>query len=169
MTCEQIRKMMADVVIQKQNLCHSTIDKLTNESKTEKKALMIEKGMYDLCLNGGLLYNASLNDPDAVTKLRLRRMNNMLQRFLPLLKHFQKADQEEQLRMTAALEGEIWMLDQILMPYRKELSLAKESGDAEQIFELNIKTSVVEAVLNDWKNLRHKYGLYTDLTREIKQ
>ena len=58
MTPIEIEKALAEIVLEKERIVDEKLRVLDKGAKTEKKALMIEKGMYSLCLHAGLLYNA---------------------------------------------------------------------------------------------------------------
>ncbi len=155
----EIEKALAEVVIAREMDCKQRIQSLPPEAKTEKKALLIEQGMYSLCLHAGLLYNV-LGGREKVIATKCNRMPKFLKEYPKLLDRFQKSADEEQLKMTAALYGEVWMRAQFLRNYRTELRLAREKGSADQMFELQIKTAVVESVLSDWQRWRVEHGIY---------
>ena len=155
----EIEKALAEVVIAREMDCKQRMQRLAPEAKTEKKALLIEQGMYSLCLHAGLLYN-NLGERDRCIAIKCTRMPKFLKGVPELRGAFQSAAPAEQLRMTAALYGEVWMRDQFLRNYRTELRLAREKGSADRVFELQIKTAVVESVLADWQRWRVEHGVY---------
>lgn len=162
MTHIEIEKMMADRVIEMQKECESRIATLPADAKTEKKALMIENGMYSLCLRAGLLY-CTTNERGHTIEVKSTRMPRYCEPYPALAERFAAANTEEKLNMTAALFGEIGLISEILINYRKELTAAKAANDVKSVFELNIKIKAVERVLDDWKACRKKNGLYVDL------
>ena len=88
----------------------------------------------------------------------------MLHRILPkypkLNETFVGLAGDEQLRFVAALQGEIFMRDQILRDYRTELTNANAAGDAKNIFEFTIKIGAVESVLEAWRAWRMEHAIY---------
>lgn len=162
MTPIEIEKSLAEIVMERERIVDEKLKVLDKSAKTEKKALMIEKGMYSLCVHAGLLYN-TIGERDHCIQIKSTRMLNHMKLSPNVKEVFEKADQEEKLRMTAALYGELWMTDQFVVTYRSQLAKAKESGETALCFELKIKLEALESALDDWKNWRHQNGIYADL------
>ncbi|MBQ8431381.1 MAG: hypothetical protein IJX28_00705 [Clostridia bacterium] len=165
MTAIEIESALAEIVLARKNACDQKLQTLDQSAKTERKALMIEQGMYSLCLHAGLLYNV-LGERGKVIATKCNRMPKFLKEYPKLLDHFQKSAHEEQLKMTAALYGEVWMDSQFLKNYRTELKVAQTKGSAANVFELQIKTAVVESVLADWRRWRKEQGVYPTALEE---
>lgn len=163
MTPVEIEKALADIVIARKNACREKLDTLTSEKKTEKKALLIEGGMYDLCLNAGLVYNGT--DRERVLAVKSTRMMRWLGKYPEFGARFDSADGEEKLKMTAALYGEAWMEDQFAARYKSELDAAVQAGDAEEVFGIRLKIDVVKSVLDAWQKWRVENGIYPDFVR----
>lgn len=161
MTAIEIERALAEVVIERKRVCDQKLQMLEKCAKTERKALLIEQGMYSLCLRAGLLYNV-LGEREKTIAIKCSRMPKFLKKYPKLLDRFQKSSHEEQLRMTAALYGDVWMDSQFLKNYRTELKVAQDRGSAADVFELQIKTAVVESVLADWKMWRVQHDVYSD-------
>jgi len=166
MTAVQIEKALAEIVIDRKNACAAKIQKLPREAVTEKKALLVEEGMYSLCLNAGLLYHTTGSRENVIAN-KCRRMPVFVKKSPdPALEGcFSAVDSEEKLRMTAALYGEVWMWDQILCKYRRELAEAEAHEDAAAIPECRIKVQVIASVLSDWQKWRVENNIYPDLAR----
>lgn len=161
MTIVEIEEALANIIIERENACKKKIISLTDKYQNEKKALMIECGMYSLCLRAGLVYN-NLSNREKTIALKKMRFPNHLNKYSSLSEYFSNANDEEKLRLTAALYGEVWIEDQILGSYQTELAEAKKNKDAKRSFEFKIKVKVVESVLSEWKNWRVKNGIYPE-------
>lgn len=162
MTPVAIEKALAEIVLEKERMVDEKLKGLDKSAKTEKKALMIEKGMYSLCVHAGLLYN-TIGERDHCIQIKSTRMLNHMKLCPNVKEVFEKADQDERLRMTAALYGELWMTDQFVVTYRSQLAKAKECGETALCFELKIKLEALESALSAWKYWRHQNGIYADL------
>ena len=53
-----IDKTLVEITRAKCNECKARLDAIPKDRAGERKALMIENGMYTLCGNAGLLFNA---------------------------------------------------------------------------------------------------------------
>ena len=165
MTNAEIINALADIVLKKESECKAKIAALPKESVLEKKALMIEMGMYNLCLRAGLLYN-TLGSIDNAVKVKCSRMPRFVKRFPKLAEYWNCADDEEKLKLTAALYGEVWMYDQIVIQYQEEYDTATSENDAEKIFEARIKLGVVKQVLSNWHVWRIQHDIYRGILEE---
>ena len=132
---------------------------LPPDAKREKKAIIIEREMYNLCIRAGLLYNTK----NARSEDHLRRVCGMLPKLLtPYPKAaalFAEADDETKLKLAPYLRGVSFMNDQFLKPNRAALAKAEETGDAEEIFELRIKVGAVAGVIDEWRRWWKKNGM----------
>lgn len=167
LTNVEIEKALADIVLRKDAECKEKIAQLPKEARLEKKALMIERGMYSLCLHAGLLYNV-LGDRDKVIATKCKRMPKFMEHFPKLKEYWSSASEKERLTLTAALYGEIWMYDQFVTVYQKEFDTAREENNAEAIFETRIKLGVVKQVLVYWSVWRIQNDLYRGLLEEVR-
>ncbi|MBE6638618.1 MAG: hypothetical protein E7616_04070 [Ruminococcaceae bacterium] len=169
MTPIEIEKALAEIVLEKERIVDEKLRVLDKGAKTEKKALMIEKGMYSLCLHAGLLYNAMGETERAkCIEIKSRRMPYFMRMFPEIKKAYESADCEEKLHMTAALYGEIWMKEQFVLMYRSQLSRAEAAGETALIFELGLKLDAVESVLAAWKEWRRENNVYPELAKGEK-
>ena len=166
MTSIEIENALINIVIEKDKECGEKVSGLSENKRTEKKALMVEKGMYSLCLRAGLLYNNADEDRERAVGMKKQRLPRFFGCYPALSEFYQTSDEEEKTKLAAALYGEIWMESQFLRPYREELKSAEDSGDVRESFELKIKIEVLRSVLKEWKEWRKKNGLYPELPGE---
>lgn len=163
MTPIEIEKALAETVLARIEDINKKIKATDSANQTEKKTLALIKGIYELCLNGGMLWKA----PDRSKQIEFKA--DLFPRFAlncglsDVHKIFISAEKDERLRLTAALYGEIWMSDRILPKYQAELTAARNNGDVKAEFEAKIKLEAVLEILSAWQSWRIANGIYADL------
>ncbi len=159
MTGLEIQDAMAKIAADYAADADSRLKALPADAKREKKAIIIEREMYNLCSRAGLLYYAK----NAKSEDHLHWVCGFLLKFLaPYPKTavlFAEADDETKLKLAPYLRGVIFMDDQYLKPNRAALAKAEEAGDAEEIFELRIKVGAVAKVIDAWRSWWKKNGI----------
>ena len=166
MTYLEIDRAMYDIVMEKYTDCQLRLDAVPKENKSERKALIIEREMYNLCNRAGLLWGVIHGRDWVLTNHRHRVIGQILQRYPVLNEVFRKLKDEEQLRFIAALQAEIFMRDQIVKSYYAEYEAAKAAEDTKALFELRIKIGACENVFRAWEAWRAKHGIYARLLSE---
>lgn len=139
-----------------QNDCESRIAALDSSAKNEKKALNVEKGMYRFCSNAGMLSGVG-GDRERIIPVKADRLTKFISD-PKLAETFDKADDEEKLRLSAAFYGIVWMKSEVLPQYIREYEQAKESGDVRSQFEQQIKLKTITAVIRKWIELAESFG-----------
>lgn len=133
------------------------IAELPKETKTERKALHIQRGMCNVVKRACLrVYSA-----DPAKNLAMHR--NMIDRLrLPI--------SENDRRCLSALEGDgrdaatvylsavTFAKVYFIAPYEKELPVAEADGNDDAVFELTIKLKTLEAILNDIRQWWAEHG-----------
>ncbi|MBQ8863071.1 MAG: hypothetical protein IJ021_10110 [Clostridia bacterium] len=168
MNAIEIYKAQEEIALEKYNECKARLAQTAEESKTEKKALYIELGMYSLCLRAGLFDRGGTAPDHAETALEHRNkfMPRIIVKYPGINEAFRALGAEEKSRFIAAIQAELYMRDQIYKNYKTELEEAKAVGDAAGIFELQIKTGALESVFTAWEAWRKKTGIYPDVFKE---
>lgn len=163
MTPVEIEKALAEIVLARIEDINQKIKATDSTNPTEKKTLALIRGIYELCLNGGMLWKA----PDRSKQIEFKA--NLFPRFAQsqglsnVHKIFMSAEKDERLNLTAALYGEIWMCDQILPKYQAELTAAQNNGDVKAEFEAKIKLEAVREILFAWQSWRVANGVYANI------
>ncbi len=165
MTAVEIEKALANIVLDMMKECKTRLAALPDNAKNEKKAIMIEDGMYSMGIRAGLLYNTN-GDREGAIRIKSTRMPHVCRNFPDVLEAFENADAEEKMRITAALYGEVWITGEYHQANIAELSAAKESRDISRIFEYTIKVGAIEAMLKAWKAWRRENGIYPTLLED---
>ena len=160
MTALEINKVMAEIALQRVKDCEERLKETPKDNKSERKAIQIELGMYSLCLRAGLLYYTTEGKTNTVQIRKNRFMNISLKSFPSIAQIYEKASEEEKLCMVAALQGEMFMRDQMYNGYISELEQAKAAGDAQRNFEFSIKTGSLEVIFEAWEEWRISNNIY---------
>ena len=161
-----IDQAMYDIVMEKYNECQCRLDAVPKENKSERKALIIEREMYNLCNRAGLIVYVTGKRESILINTRYRVTGQILQKYPRLNEVFTQLDEEEKLRFVAALQAEIFMRDQIVKGYYAEYEAAKAAEDTKSIFELQIKIGACENVFRAWEDWRAKQNVYSGLMKE---
>lgn len=163
MTYLEIDKALFEITRQKRDDCQAKVNAVPKENATERKALQIEHGMYSFCCAAGFLAGY---ERDKAILTRKRVLNRMLKKYPKLNELYQKLDEDEKLRMIAAVQAELFIRDQWLLAQRAELAAAEVSGDAKSVFEFSIKIGAVESMFGAWETWRKEHGVYPHLFKE---
>ena len=168
MTYLEIDKALYNIVMEKYNECDSRLNEISKESKSEYKAVMIEREMYMLCNRAGLMFHV---DNPVVRERSLQNRTGITCKIMgsyPKLNEiYNSLSDDDKKIFIAALQAEIYMRDQIYMNYLVELEQAKGAGDAKNIFEFGIKVGAVERVFEAWEEWREKNNVFPGLMGEI--
>ena len=160
-----IDQAMYDIVMEKYTECQKRLDAVAKENKSERKALIIEREMYNLCNRAGMIVYVTGKREHVLAVTRYRVTGDILQRYPRLNEVFTKLDEEEKLRFVAALQAEIFMRDQIVHGYYAEYEAAKAAEDTKGMFELRIKIGACENVFKAWEDWRVAQNVYPELMK----
>ena len=163
MTVYDIHEALWKITAAEYEQCKDRLNILSKESKTERKAIQIELGMYNVCLRAGLLSE----DHKRVLAVRGSFVKRFLKDFPAVADAFQNASKEEQEAITVALGGDMFMRTQFLVPYQNEMNQARGVQDVSKIFEINIKLGAIEKVLHKWEKWRIEHGVYPNMLEVI--
>ena len=162
-----IDKALVDLTRAKCAECKARLDAVPKDKPGERKALLIENGMYTLCGNAGLLFNTYGSRETLYLRTRQNFWSMVLLAKYP--KHreiYNTLNEDEKLSFMAAWQAELYMRDQLLNGYIAELAQAEAAGDAKNTFEFRIKIGAVREMLSIWENWRKENGVYPDLMEE---
>ncbi len=165
MTHLEIDKALVDLTREKCSECKSRLDMIDKDKATEKKAVQIEFGMYNLCGNAGHLFN-TIGKREDVLNMRFKIMKKYLCNYPKLNDVFQRLSSDEQKKLTAAMQAEIFIRNQILCNYFSELEQAEAAGDTKNVFELKIKIGAVLNMLGVWEAWRIENAVYPHMFEE---
>ena len=145
--------------------CKARLDAVPKDKPGERKALLIENGMYTLCGNAGLLFNAGW-DRQRTYQIRKNFFTYVMTKFPRHGEIYASLNDDEKLSFMAAWQADLFMRDQLLAGYIAELARAEAAGDAKNTFEFRIKIGAVREMLSIWENWRKVNGVYPGLMEE---
>lgn len=169
MNAIEIYKAQEEIALEKYNECKARLAQTAEESKTEKKALYIELGMYSLCLRAGLFDRGGTAPDHAETALEHRNafIPKIIVKYPKLEEIFAALGKGEKEIFISAVQAELYMRDQIYKNYIRELEAATTAGDEASVFELKIKIGALENVFAAWEEWRKETGIYPDVFKEV--
>ena len=160
-----IDKALVDLTRAKCNECKARLDAIPKDRAAERKALQIEYGMYTLCGNAGLLFNAGWDRPRTY-QIRQNFWSMVLPKYPKHKETYDALGEDEKLSFMAAWQAELFMRDQLLNGYIAELAQAEAAGDAKNTIEFRIKIGAVGEMLSIWEDWRKENGVYPGLMGE---
>ena len=163
MTEQMIHEALCRIVREKDAACGEKIATLGKENATERGALQMQKGIYNVCLQAGLC--ACMPDP---VKAIHGRFSNFVRHFPHIAERHGTLTAEEQAIFEVALYPEIWMSSAFLDMYRKERDATQAGGDEGLAFKAKMKYEVLRDVVVAWHGVRAEMGLWTDLAVEVE-
>ena len=154
-----IDKALVDITRDKCVACKERLDAIPKDRVGERKALMIENGMYTLCGNAGLLFN-TYGTREGLYRTRQNFFNMLLPKYPMHQEVYNTLNDDEKLSFMAAWQADLYMRDQLLAGYITELAQAEAAGDTKNTFELRIKVGAVRAMLAIWATWRKENNIY---------
>lgn len=167
MTYMEIDKALIDILAEKKQACEARLTATHKENKTEKKALHLELGMYTLCQNAGFLINTT-GGREGVLRTRRAVIGRILAGRPELQAVYAALSEEEQIGFIAAWQAELFLRDQFLPQYRRELATATEAGDMDGILEMRIKLGTLASVFEAWESWRREHNVFPHVAEALK-
>lgn len=146
--------------------CKARLDALPKDKTSERKALQIEYGMYTLCGNAGLLFNAGW-ERERTYQIRHNFFNCVLTKYPRHQEVYTTLNEDDKLSFMAAWQADLFTRDQLLAGYLTELAQAEAAGDAKNTFEFRIKIGAVREMLFVWEAWRVENNVYPHLIEEV--
>ncbi len=163
----EIDQALVDLTRAKCAECKARLDAVPKDRAGERKALLIEQGMYTLCGNAGLLFNTGGSRETLYQKTRQNFFNYVLPKYPRHGAIYTTLNENEKLSFMAAWQADLFMRDQLLAGYVTELSQAEAAGDVKNTFEFRIKIGAVRQMLAIWEAWRKENGVYHGLMEEV--
>ncbi|MBQ4561293.1 MAG: hypothetical protein IJA55_03040 [Clostridia bacterium] len=148
--------------------CTQRLNSVPHQNKTERKALLLEQGMYGLSLRAGLMY-MTLSDDKARDVIKVRQIvfeRITKEEYPQIYSQYEMMCDEEKQCMVSALQGEVFLRTQTYNKDIAELEYAQSKGLCDKVFELKIKTGALENVFNTWSDWRRENGIYPNVRLE---
>ena len=160
-----IDKALVDLTRAKCAECKARLDAVPKDKAAERKALLIENGMYTLCGNAGLLFN-TYGTREGLFRTRQNFFTYAMTKYPRHGGIYAALNDDEKLSFMAAWQADLFMRDHLLAGYVTELAQAEAAGDAKNTFEFRIKIGAVREMLAIWENWRKENGVYPGLMEE---
>ena len=108
-----IDKALVDLTRAKCAECKARLDAVPKDKPGERKALLIENGMYTLCGNAGLLFN-TYGTREGLYRTRQNFFNYILTKYPKHQEIYASLNEDERLSFMAAWQADLFMRDQLL-------------------------------------------------------
>ena len=154
MNQKEIINGLLKITKEKQDACKAEINMLGKNHPTEKGALQLKSGIYNVAIAAGLI-----GGTDQAILLMSKRFENLIKYFPELEKYDQGLKGEEKENMEAALYPEVFMRFNFYNTYNKDLEIAERFGDPQKIFQARMKKEVLVEILDMWRNFRMENDL----------
>ena len=140
---------------EKQNACKEAAAAVDRDHPTERGALQLKAGIYNVAIAAGLISGI-----DQATDLMRKRFVNLLGHFPDLAANYHGLTDEEKEIMAVSLYPELFMRVNFYRTYQTELANAEKHGDPQTTFKARIKKEVLDDILNIWRNFRVQNDLF---------
>lgn len=169
MNATEIYEALCELAKSLYDECTQRLNSVPYQNKTERKALLLEQGMYSLSLRAGLMYMTLSEDKARdVIKVRQTVFERLTKEFYPeIYSQYEGLNDDEKQHMVSALQGEVFLRTQTYRKDMAELEYAQNAGLHDKVFELRIKTGALENVFNTWKAWRRENGIYPNVRLEV--
>lgn len=161
-----IDQALVSITRDKCNECQARLNAIPKDKTSERKALQIEYGMYALCGNAGLLFNAGW-ERERTYQIRHNFFNCLLTKYPRHQEVYTTLNEDDKLSFMAAWQADLFIRDQIFSNYLTELAQAEAAGDVKNTFELRIKIGAVRHMFAAWEAWRVENGVYPRLLEEV--
>ena len=141
---------------EKQNACKEAAAAVDRDHPTERGALQLKAGIYNVAIAAGLISGVN-QAADVMSK----RFINLMGHFPDLAVYYHGLPEEEKGIMAVSLYPELFMRENFYKTYQTELANAEKYGDPQTIFKARIKIEVLDEILDMWRGFRVENGLFT--------
>ena len=155
MNQQEIFNGLWTITKQKHNACKEEGEAIGKEHPTERGALQLKAGIYNVATAAGLL-----SGTDRAVEFMVKRFNNFISRFPELAAYYNNLPEEEKGIMAVALYPEVFMRANFYHTYNADFADAQRDGDPQKIFKAKLKKEVLDEILTMWRDFRIKNGLF---------
>lgn len=152
----QLMDALLDLVKRKQEECEKRFQTLEPSATTERKALQIQKSLYE---NAKTFINYAGRGDDIPIPY-MRRLNNLLIGEDALREVFEQTEGEERAVTAVYLHTMLFLKKSFLIRYKQE---STKTTDPHRQFETNLKISIIEDLLTSYRICFENLGGRKDL------
>ena len=156
MNKQEIYNGLWTITKEKQNACKADTAAVGRDHPTERGALQLKAGIYNVAIAAGLISGVN-QAADVMSK----RFINLIGLFPDLAAYYHGLPEEEKGIMAVSLYPELFMRENFYKTYQTELANAEKYGDPQTIFKARIKIEVLDEILDMWRGFRVENGLFT--------
>ncbi len=156
MNQQEIFNGLWTITKEKYDTCKTEAESVDKNHPTEKGALQLKSGIYNVALAAGLISGSS----DNATELMSKRFRNLIRFFPDLASYYQNLPENEKGIMEVALYPEVFMRVNFYNTYNTDLVQAEKEGNPQKIFKSRIKKEVLDEILDMWQNFRIQNNLF---------
>ncbi len=140
---------------EKYNACKANADTIDKKHPTERGALQLQAGIYNVAIAAGLLSGS-----DQAIELMSKRFKNLIKHFPDLDNFYHTLSDNQKELMEISLYPEVFMRANFYNAYNIDIEQAENDGDPQKIFKARIKKEVLADILNMWREFRVQNELF---------
>ena len=155
MNKQEILNGLLTITKEKHNACQTDAASVDKNHPTERGALQLKSGIYNVAIAAGLI-----NGTDLAIELMSKRFKNLIKHFPELANYYHTLPDDQKELMEISLYPEVFMRANFYNTYNTDLEQAELDGDPQKIFKARIKKEVLDDILNMWRNFRIQNELF---------
>lgn len=155
MTKQEIYNGLLAITKAEQKVCENEAASVGKDHPTERGALQLRTGIYNLAIAAGLISGI-----DQATDLISKRFVNLIKHFPDLAAYYHDLPEEEKGIMEISLYPELFMRLNFYNTYQTDLAKDEAAGNPQMIFKAKIKKTVLDDVLEMWRSYRVANDLF---------
>ena len=155
MTQQEIFMGLCTITKEKHAACLSEIATVDKNHPTERAALQIKAGIYNVAIAAGLI-----SGTEQAIRLMGKRFQNLIKEFPDLANHYASMPADQKSSMEIALYPEVFMRCNFYNTYIDDVKQAEMDGDPQAIFKARLKKEVLCEILNMWREFRVQNNLF---------
>lgn len=155
MTRQEIFTELWTITKEKHAACLSEIAAVDQSHPTERAALQIKAGIYNVAIAAGLISGG-----DQAICLMSKRFQKLIKDFPDIADHYASLPTDQKAIMEVALYPEVFMRSNFYHTYIEDVKQAEKEGDPQAIFKTRIKKDFLGEILNMWREFRVQNNLF---------
>ena len=155
MNKQEIFNGLWTITKERYDACKADVASVDKNHPTERDALQLKAGIYNLAINAGLI-----SGTDTAIELMSKRFQNLIQHFPDIADYYHTLPKDQKELMEISLYPEIFMRINFYEAYKIDLEQAEKEGDPQMIFKAKIKKDVLDDILNMWRAYRIEKDLF---------
>ena len=155
MNKQEIFNGLWTITKEKYDACKSDAQAVAKNHPTERGALQLKAGIYNVAIAAGLL-----SGTEHATELMSKRFKHLIKHFPDIDDYYNKLHKTKKEIMEISLYPEVFMRVNFYNTYKGDVDQAEKVGDPQEIFKAKIKYEVLCEILNIWRKFRLENELF---------